>query len=327
MQDILGGSIKSEYVACDLCGAMDHDLIYSKIDHVTGLEFHVVECKCGMVFVNPMPCEEYIPKLYPSDYLNEKPYLGSLFENMARLLPPPEEKEQHLLDVGCGTGHFLKYATQAGWDAEGVDFADWGSSKSNVKIHLGNFPSMDMPEEYYDVITAWAVLEHVRYPSLFFEKIGKLLTKNGVFIFTVPNVESPGMKLSCDEDVPRHLWLFKPATVKAYLQKYGMELKTVFHNGKIYRSYPFGLLRYTWNVLIKKNEPRCSIYQNKSVSLLRNRSVNVHFGNWIHEVLSTLSMWDMIVDGLDLALGVVLANVSKMMKNYGVITVIAKKSR
>ncbi len=325
MANNLGQLINSEYMACDLCGSTNHELIYSKIDHVTGLEFHVVKCVCGMVFVNPMPYEECIPFLYPPDYLNEKPYLDSLFENMAQLLPQLSGGERRLLDVGCGTGHFIRCAAKGGWDAEGVDFADWGSSKGDIKIRLGNFLLMDMREQYYNVITSWAVLEHVRRPSIFFEKIGKLLSKDGTFIFTVPNVESPGMKLSCDEDVPRHLWLFTPSAVKVYLRKYGMELDAIFHNGKIYRSYPFGLVRYGWNVLIKKDEPKCSVYQNKSVALLRNRSVSVHFGAWIRDVVRSLSAWDIVVDGMDLMLGIVLANVSKLMKNYGVITVIARK--
>ncbi|MGA8830858.1 MAG: class I SAM-dependent methyltransferase [Desulfomonilaceae bacterium] len=317
--------IKSEYTDCDLCGSTNHELIYSKVDHVTGLEFHVVKCECGMVFVNPMPFEECARLLYPSDYLNEKPYLGSLFKNMLRLLPRLPEGDRRLLDVGCGTGHFIRYAAKAGWDAEGVDFEDWGSSEGGTKIRLGNFPSMDIPEQYYSVITSWAVLEHVRRPSLFFEKIGKLLHKNGTFIFTVPNVEAPGMRLSCDEDVPRHLWLFTPSTVKAYLCKYGMELETIFHNGKIYRSYPFGLVRYGWHVSIKRADPLCSVYQNKSVALLRNRSMTVHFGNWIQEVMSSLSLWDIAVDGVDLAVGIMLANVSKLIRNYGVITVVARR--
>ncbi|MFA6222850.1 MAG: class I SAM-dependent methyltransferase [Desulfomonilaceae bacterium] len=317
--------IKMEYTPCDLCGSMNHEIIYSKIDHVTGLEFHVVECECGMVFVNPMPSEECTRLLYPSDYLTEKPFLGSLFREMIRLLPPMQEGSRRLLDVGCGTGHFIKFASQVGWDAEGVDFADWGSSKNDVKIRLGNFPSMDYPGESYNVITSWAVLEHVRYPSLFFQKIGKLLDKDGAFIFTVPNVSAPGMKLSCDEDVPRHLWLFTPSTTKDYLLKYGMRVETILHNGKVYRSYPFGLLRYGWHVLFEKKDPVCSVYQNKSVALLRNRSVSVHYGDWVRDVLRTVSPLDIVVDGLDLGLGLMLANLSKWTKNYGVITVIARK--
>ena len=55
--------------------------------------------------------------------------------------------------------------------------------------------------------------------------------------------------------------------------------------------------------------------------------MSVHVGDWIREVLSSLSLWDITVDSLDLALGIALANVSKLIRNYGVITVVrAKKS-
>lgn len=207
-----GLEIKSEFVRCDLCGSEDHEIVYAKIDPVTKWEFYLVRCSCGMAFVNPMPLGESLKLLYPGHYLDEKPGLDSLYQKMISILESVNVGNR-LLDIGCGSGEFIRYANERGWDAHGVDFVDWATDKNNLKIRVGHLPSMSIPESSFDVVTAWAVMEHVRDPSSYFEKIGILLRKQGKFVFTVPNVSSPGMIYSCDEDTPRHLWLFTPEPV------------------------------------------------------------------------------------------------------------------
>jgi SAM-dependent methyltransferase len=317
-------SIKSEYVACDLCGAVDHEVLYSKTDSVTKWTFNVVACSCGMVFVNPMPLEQSIPLLYRQDYHFEKPLLDSLYKKMIELLPPSNENSR-LLDVGCGTGDFIKHAQEVGWNAEGVDLINWGQTYEGLKIRIGDLLCMDIPQESYDVVTAWAVLEHVKRPSLFFRKISILMKKRGYFIFTVPNVAAPGIRHSCHEDVPRHLWLFTPGAVEEYLNKNGMRIESIFHDGKIYRSYPFGLLKYAGYKLIGRKQMNCSVYENRSIALLQNRSINVHFKKWMAEVFENVPRGQIALDFFDIALGIIIATYSKMIKNYGVITVIATR--
>lgn len=317
--------IRSEYVACDLCGSVDHEILYSKIDHSTKWEFNVVKCTCGMVFVNPMLLEECIPLLYQEDYHSEKPLLDSLYQSMMAVLPKPNGSGK-LLDIGCGGGDFIRYAAKAGWDCEGIDFIDWNRTDKDINVRVGNFLTMDIPEESYDVITAWAVLEHVRHPSLFFGKISKLLARDGRFIFTVPNVGAPGMSHSCHEDVPKHLWLFTTEAVNTYLSRHGLKAESILHNGKIYRTYPFGLVRYGYHSLISKAPLNAAVYENKSIALLKNRPIDIYFGKWISEVFRQVSPLEIVVDALDLALGLTVANVSKILNNYGVITVIASKT-
>jgi SAM-dependent methyltransferase len=316
-------SISSEFVACDLCGAEEQVLLYSKIDPITGKEFNLVECSCGMAFVNPMPTDASIPLLYPRDYLKDKEDMDSLYGRMLELLP--EGNGGKLLDVGCGRGDFIRYATEFGWDAEGVDLLAW-DAPHKVSIKVGDFVTMDFPEECYDVITAWALLEHVRRPSLFFRKISHLLKENGHFVFVVSNFAAPGMRHSCTEDVPRHLQLFTPQAVEAYLNKFDMKSLVCFHNDRLYSCYPFGLVRYGL-LRLRRNESRCSSFQNRSVALLRNRQIKGNAGSWLSEVFRSVGPLDIILDAIDLALGVVIANYSKIIRNYGVMTVIATSNR
>ena len=311
-------SIRTEYVPCDLCGAEDQELLYSRVDPVTRQEFHLVECRCGMAFVNPMPVEEYIPRLYPDDYLKDKPDMEPLYRRMMKFLP---ERSGTLLDLGCGRGDFIRHASKGGWMAEGVDLIPW-YAQGELPIRVGDFLQMDLPEKSYDAVTAWALLEHVRRPSGFFAKVSRLLKENGRFIFVVPNFGAPGMRHSCTDDVPRHLWLFTPRSVTTYLDRFGMVPRRIVHDASIYTAYPFGLLRYGFLNLFNR-ETRCSHYDNRAVALLRNRQIKGNLATWLKEVVTALGPTDLVLDALDLGLGILLANLSKLVRNYGVMTVVA----
>lgn len=314
------GNISLEFVPCDLCGADDQELLFVRTDPVTGLDFSLVQCRCGMAFVNPMPTADSIPLLYPKDYLKDKRDMHNLYAQMAAFLSAAQKGK--LLDVGCGRGDFVHYARQLGWDAEGADLLAWENAQ-DVPIHVGNFLHMNLPEHSYDVVTAWALLEHVRQPSAFFRKIGLLLNDQGKFIFVVPNVSAWGMRQNCAEDIPRHLWLFTPHAVERYLDRAGMVMESISHDDRLYTAYPFGLLRYAllrgWN-----RERHCSRYGNRSVALLRNRQIRGNFRGWLADVVRHVGPADLVLDAIDIVLGVILAHVSKLMGNYGIITVIAR---
>ncbi|MBM3299923.1 MAG: class I SAM-dependent methyltransferase [Deltaproteobacteria bacterium] len=314
-------SIATEFVPCDLCGSEDQELLYTRTDPITKDDYHLVECGCGMAFVNPMPTREAIADLYPRDYLKDKSDMSSMYRRMMKLLP--QSDGDRLLDLGCGRGDFIHYAAGYGWDVEGVDLIEW-NTPHHVPIRVGDFVEMDLPERHYDVVTAWALLEHVRKPSQFFEKVSRILKDDGRFVFIVPNFSAPGMRMSCTEDVPRHLHLFTPKAVEGYLDRFGMMAVTIHHRADIYTAYPFGLLRYGLLRLLQR-ETRCTRYQNRSVSVLRNRQIKGNLQAWLGEVVRVVGPVDILLDAVDLCLGVIVANFSKIIRNYGVMTVTARK--
>jgi SAM-dependent methyltransferase len=311
--------IATEFVRCDLCGSENQDLLYTRLDPITGQEFHLVECRCGMAFVNPMPFYQSIPALYPEDYLKDKQDLTPMYRRMMRFLP--RGSTGALLDVGCGRGDFIRHAAGYGWEVEGVDLLSW-DTPGDIVIHVGDFTKMDLPERHYDVITAWAILEHVRNPSAFFAKISTLLKDTGKLVFLVPNFGAPGMRQSCTEDIPRHLHLFTPRAVRTHLSRFGMEAEAIYHRGTIYTAYPFGLVRY-YGLSALRRETSCSRYQNRSVALLRNRQVKGNLMAWLREVVISVSPMDLFLDVLDIGVGVALAAISQLLRSYGVITVVA----
>lgn len=310
-----------EYVTCDLCGSDNHETLFSKVDPATGVECTVVRCSCGMGMVNPAPTSESLAFFYPPQYHEGKELQAAMYERMFDLLPRPARGR--LLDVGCARGDFIAHASARGWHVHGVDVFDWGSPYQ-VPISIGEFPTMELPEAGFDVVTAWALLEHVKHPSRYIEHIARLLKPGGQFIFVVPNLSAPGMKYSCAEDVPRHLWLFSPGTVRAYAGNNGLSVVSILHDGAIYKNYPFGLLR-RWILNLTGTETRCSRYGNRSVALLMNRQLRGNLTWWLKEVLAHLPPHVICIDMVDLAMGIGLSTWGRLIGNYPVITVIAEK--
>ena len=97
-----------------------------------------------------------------------------------------------LLDVGAGLGLYVEAAIEQGWDAEGVEIAETALAIQQEKglpvIHSSyeNYES----EKQYDVITLWAVLEHVIDPRLVLEKTHELLKPGGIVVIETGDISS-----------------------------------------------------------------------------------------------------------------------------------------
>lgn len=110
----------------------------------------------------------------------------------------PEDKNIHILDVGCGMGFALLALQDMGYkNLAGVDI-DCGQVESCLAKKL-NVVQVNNTIDYllshmnrYDLILALDVIEHIDYPEQlsFVKAINNALKKNGKLICTVPNANS-----------------------------------------------------------------------------------------------------------------------------------------
>jgi SAM-dependent methyltransferase len=95
-----------------------------------------------------------------------------------------------LLEVGVGTGAFLRAAGDAGFPAEGCDLS--ASLCRRVReatgITVHNVPLEQLPLAAYDVVAMHHVLEHVSDPVGFLRAARDRLKPGGVLHVAVPNV-------------------------------------------------------------------------------------------------------------------------------------------
>ena len=125
--------------------------------------------------------------------------------------------EKNILDVGAGTGDFLKFCKVNSWNISGIE-PDMGArniaAKKGVLLHKD---LLQFTNQRFEIITLWHVLEHVENLEEYISILEKLLTKNGKLIIAVPNYKSYDAKYYkkfwAAFDVPRHLWHFSETSI------------------------------------------------------------------------------------------------------------------
>lgn len=130
------------------------------------------------------------------DYYNSK---GNTYFNSARIeaLKLVRNKNNRILDLGCGTGHTGKELKKLGLAKEviGVElFEDAAKeAKSNLdRIIVGNIEEIELPFEKnsFDYILAMDILEHLYDPWRIISTTKKFLKKDGTLIVSIPNVQN-----------------------------------------------------------------------------------------------------------------------------------------
>lgn len=179
----------------------------------------------------PQPKTEDLPKYYESnDYISHTDEKSGLFSNLyqfvkkwslhkkANLIFDQNQGIGSILDIGAGTGDFLKVLKEKGWQVYGME-----PNKNAVKLASEKGIELkstldDFNGKQFDVITLWHVLEHIPNLNETILKLSNLVKPNGTLIIAVPNFKSFDAKhygkFWAAFDVPRHLWHFSKESIK-----------------------------------------------------------------------------------------------------------------
>ncbi|MBI1952759.1 MAG: class I SAM-dependent methyltransferase [Candidatus Omnitrophica bacterium] len=247
-------------VDCSLCGAPAPEEILFERER-----FPYRRCRdCGLVYPSPRPNREQLERQYRTGrftsvfsqmYLPSAEYrMSTIFRERVCDLIRPRVPAGRLLDVGCGSGHFLKVADSHGYEVYGVEpnpamvrFANEELGLS--RIRSGTLQEASFPKEFFDVVTAWDVLEHVEDPGHLLGEIRRVLKPGGwVFAYTENfdsfNVFVTGLYSEIvAPDV--HIRHYSPATFTREFEKAGFAIQSVHTRGldlahirKTFGTYP-----------------------------------------------------------------------------------------
>ena len=217
-------------------------LTYLRVkDHsVSGEEFQLIFNEDTEILETfPAPNKDQLSKYYKSeDYISHTDSKRNLFERVyhlirsralkkkLRLINSFGNESKQLLDVGCGTGDFLKTALTDGWTVTGIEPNEQARKIANVKTNQNVFKISrlaKLKEHSFDVITLWHVLEHLPKLDTHIQLFRKLLKPNGLLIIAVPNYKSYDAthykEFWAAYDVPRHLWHFSRKSINKLFQK------------------------------------------------------------------------------------------------------------
>lgn len=230
---------------CPICDSPDQELFMNSIDYSVSKEaFSIVCCKsCGFHFTSPIPDETSIGSYYKSEsYVShsssKKGVINRIYHwvrwySLRRKvsLINSLSKEKSVLDIGAGTGHFLKQAKKAGWKVTGLepdsDARSLAKSVNDVDL-LDQQSLYSLENESFDVITMWHVLEHVYHLKKDVLRITELLKPEGTLVVAVPNMDSYDAKHYKEYwaafDLPIHLYHFTQKDIISLFDRYNFEL-------------------------------------------------------------------------------------------------------
>ena len=234
--------------------------------------FSVLECQeCGFRHLNPIPGKAVLDDFYSQQYYQshkpsyiqqdekDKEYLEISYDERIKVFERLTSGRK-ILDIGCGSGMFLSYAAQLGWECRGVEPSSSAVETARAKgldVFHGSFEEFfNQDHTTYDVMYLKNVLEHIADPIGLLEQCSHRLSDASVLFVEVPNdyelMQKAGIALLKEKkswiSVPDHINYFNFKSLKRLL--YRVKLKPVLCS----TTFPiYGCLFFGCNFIADKN--------------------------------------------------------------------------
>lgn len=196
---------------CPICGSSNR-LLLGKPGKISDAfkdlseigQVNVVRClDCSGKYIHPMLyfSEEVLKKLYSLDFfksngaVEDTKNVGEkvrIMGNVKKL--SGDARGKTMLDIGCGTGEFLKAAADCGFNVTGIDVnsttTEYVVNKYGFHTITGLFGAGTFAHCSFDVVVLSHVIEHLQKPIDMLAVIYRILKPNGLFVMCTPNSDS-----------------------------------------------------------------------------------------------------------------------------------------
>lgn len=215
------------------------------------IHYRMVRCSgCGLVRSDPVGDLDLVAKLYQQstfDYTTEVENLAGTYGSYLARLDRHGVDRGSILEIGCGNGFFLTQARAQGYrEVAGVEPSEAAIQSAPAGIRAGIRCAMMgpglFPENSFDVICLFQVLDHIFQPLELLETCHSILKPNGFLLCLNHNVESLSARLMKDRspiiDI-EHTYLYSLATMGKLAAAAGF---AVTESGKVRNRYSLSYL-------------------------------------------------------------------------------------
>ena len=227
---------------CRFCGSNKTKLIKRIQSPYVDYKFSLYQCNdCKCRFFDPKEYNVDIKNIYEeystkhnkevvSFQLKKNFYWTRQVQRIEKIL---SKKVSSVLDIGCRTGDFLIHFPDS-LVREGVELS---KNSAEIAEKRGLVIYQDFAEninfgKQYDVVTCYAVLEHLLDPLIFLDKLSNIVSSRGVLVIMIPTYEC-FKRWVIDiftsfrwwmYSPPQHLNLFSEQFLDKYLAGYNFKL-------------------------------------------------------------------------------------------------------
>jgi 2-polyprenyl-3-methyl-5-hydroxy-6-metoxy-1,4-benzoquinol methylase len=228
-------------ISCPVCGPAPSEKVFEVLSQrlKTKTPFQLRRCsQCGLVITTPRPEAQEMDRLYSEEYFpvgqsSKVTAVGKLTISEETSFVQKYVRQGAVLDIGCGLCAFLMELPAARFEVHGLEpyhglFASVPES-IRPRIKFEPFERAVFPENHFDLITLWHVLEHLPEPVATLQRIHRLLKPGGRLVIEVPNLASVEARWLGRHwyhlDVPFHFWHFTPAALHAMVTQAGLQVE------------------------------------------------------------------------------------------------------
>jgi 2-polyprenyl-3-methyl-5-hydroxy-6-metoxy-1,4-benzoquinol methylase len=223
--------MSNEHKKCLISGVDD-------LRHMKGYEsnYLIRSYPTGFVFCSKIPSDAELSSYY-GRYNRTDEISAVTIKSYHTLLDGFEKYRQsgRILDIGCGTGLFLKEAKKRGWAVFGTEFTPQAIMKcveKGIDTRSGRLQTEWWPEGYFDIITSFEVIEHINNPLEETRIVYRFLRGGGLFYVTTPNFNSLeryviGPKHNSIITYPEHLCYYSRKTLTYLMLVIGFKKEKV----------------------------------------------------------------------------------------------------
>ena len=214
------------------------------------IHYRMVRClDCGLVRADPAADASSLEPLYERSegFAAEEANLRRTYGRYLRRLRRHGPTGERLLEIGAGTGFFLRQAQADGYSAvTGVEPSRAATALADSSIATRIVQGVMRPglfaPDTFDVVCLFQVFDHIPDPNLLLRECRTVLRPGGMILALNHNVEALSHRIlgarSPIIDV-EHTYLYSPSTMNAIFARNGFDVREV---GRVWNDYSLSYL-------------------------------------------------------------------------------------
>jgi len=184
---------------CPVCGAAAVLVTFPPEFAWSGTVFRQYRCLgCRTVFTDPVPTQDQLAMVYDwTSYHSAYPEVPVARDTVTLASLDNYASGKKLLDVGCGTGSFLRQAATTGYEAMGAEVTESVAQEASARAGVPVVPLETLLDGtcQFDVIHCRDVVAHLVKPRETLAQLVRLLAIEGLLVLDDPIEENPSLVL------------------------------------------------------------------------------------------------------------------------------------